>query len=86
MGADATPDDVRRATLDLVSVLEGGAAVRRPSHLPDTWVSLDPLDTQARVEDAGPETRDKEIQRPLPCRNLRRGQALEVTQEPGRAW
>ncbi len=50
MCADAAPDDVRLAGLNLVSVLEGCAAIRRPSHLPHTWVSLHPLDAQPWME------------------------------------
>jgi hypothetical protein len=69
---------VRLARLDLVSVLEGGAAVRRPCHLPNAWVSSDSLDAQAWLEKTRAKTRDKEIQRSLPCRDLRCRKVLEV--------
>lgn len=50
MRAGAAPDDVRLAWLNLVSVLEGRAAIRCPSHLPDAGVSLHPLDAQPWME------------------------------------
>lgn len=50
MGADSAPDDVRLAGVNLIAVLEGGAAVRRPSHLPNAGVPLDALDPKARVK------------------------------------
>jgi hypothetical protein len=46
MGADAAPDDVCLAGLSLAAVLEGRAAVRRPSHLPYAGMSLHTLDAQ----------------------------------------
>jgi hypothetical protein len=50
MRADAAPDDVHLAGLNLVSVFEGRAAIRRPAHLPYAGVSLNPLDAQPWME------------------------------------
>jgi hypothetical protein len=42
--ADAAPDDVRFARTDGRAVLKGGAAISRPSYLPNTFNSSDTLD------------------------------------------
>jgi hypothetical protein len=78
MGADSTPDDVRLAGLDLVSVLEGCAAIRRPSHLPHAGV-LDTLDAQARIKRADTKALDEDVEGSLPRCDLCCGQALEVS-------
>lgn len=79
MGANSTPDDVRLAGLDLVSVLEGCAAIWRPSHLPHTGVSLHTLDAQARIKRADTKALDEDVQDALPRDDLCCGQALEVS-------
>lgn len=50
MSADTPPDDVRLTGVNLVAVLEGGAAVIGPCHLPDTGMALHTLDTEAGME------------------------------------
>lgn len=50
VSANATPDDVRLPGLDLVAVLEGGAAVVSPSHLPDAGMTLNALDAETRMK------------------------------------
>ncbi len=50
MGSNAPPDDVWLAGLDFIAVLEGGAAVVGPTHLPDAGVALNALDAKTWME------------------------------------
>jgi hypothetical protein len=50
VGAYPPPDDVRLARTNLIAVFESGATIRRPTHLPDAGVALDPLDSQPRMK------------------------------------
>jgi hypothetical protein len=78
MSADAAPNDVRLAGLNLVAVLEGRTPIRRTRHLPHAGIALDALDSQAWIERANPQAGDKEVQCALPRCDLCSGEALEV--------
>jgi len=82
VGPDATPDDVRLARAQLLTVLERSAAIGRPAHLPHAGVPLDPLHPERWVELSAAETSDESVQRARPSRYLLGGQPAEIAQEP----
>jgi len=48
--ANPAPDDVWLTRMNLLAVLEGGAAVVCPRHFPHAGMALDPLDAEAGME------------------------------------
>ena len=48
--ANPAPDDVRLAGVNLLAVLEGGAAIVGPRHLPHPRMALHPFDPETRMK------------------------------------
>src|ERR1039457_3801321 len=80
--ADAAPDYVRLAGVQLLAVLKGRAPVGSPGHLPNAGISLHPLYAQGRLKAPTPQARDERIKGFVPRRRLLHAQTLEITKEP----
>ena len=83
VGPDPSPDHMRFPGSNLGSVLERGATVRRPAHLPDSSATLHAFDAQSRIELLSRDTGNEELQCGKEKPPLVDAQRSPVPKEPG---
>lgn len=82
MGPDTTPNDVRFAGQNFLTVFEGCATVWRPCQFPDSFVALDALDSERWTELSGPQIRHEAISASEEDPLLGWSQPIEVISKP----